>query len=300
MSPPSLAVIVDSGVNYQTACMGGLGGANDSLHGVVLQMIASRLQWAWMQQARQCEIDVFVDLVLGMQGRRGGLAGKCRKERRTGQSRLPFLPTPVQGLAMGLARRGAASLGAWPKSPYADTTPTPSLPFTVHAYVLFFAYIGSSRHILPLPLPASFSLLCPITHPLPRLSITCRATRHHATVEWMEPASLEAVNHCPSSPDQHGANPATARPDRSSVVPPYWKRHERNPSRMSSFTDDGRPTPISLEDHTDEGSDQCRVLWAKGVTIDDYVVITGTAPGLGAYVVWNCTVETLHVGCPAA
>jgi hypothetical protein len=70
---------------------------------------------------------------------------------------------------------------------------------------------------------------------------------------------------------------------------------------MSSYsTDNGHPTPISLEDHTAEGSEQCRVLWAKGVTIDDYVVVSGTAPGLGAYVVWNCTVETLDVSLPRA
>jgi len=70
---------------------------------------------------------------------------------------------------------------------------------------------------------------------------------------------------------------------------------------MSSYTsDNGRPTPISLEDHTDEASEQCRVLWAKSVTIDDYVVVSGTAPGLGAYVVWNCTVETLDVSSARA
>jgi hypothetical protein len=34
------------------------------------------------------------------------------------------------------------------------------------------------------------------------------------------------------------------------------------------------------------------VLWAKGVTIDEYVVV---GQGVGAYVVWNCTVETLDV-----
>ncbi|KAH8725356.1 Phox homologous domain-containing protein [Phaeosphaeriaceae sp. PMI808] len=119
----------------------------------------------------------------------------------------------------------------------------------------------------------------------------------------MEPASLQttAINRTPS-PQSDGSCPrlnadATTRPERNSVVPPYWQRHQRQPSRMSSHsTDNGQPTPISLEDHTDEGSDQCRVLWAKGVTIDDHVVITGTAPGLGAYVVWNCTVETLDGG----
>jgi hypothetical protein len=82
------------------------------------------------------------------------------------------------------------------------------------------------------------------------------------------------------------------RPERSSVVPPYWQQHVRHGSYYST---DGRPTPIGLEDHTDEASESCRVLWAKGVTIDDHVVVSGTAPGLGAYVVWNCTVETLDV-----
>ena len=52
---------------------------------------------------------------------------------------------------------------------------------------------------------------------------------------------------------------------------------------------------IRLEDHTDAGSEQCKALWAKHVTIDDYVIVSGTAPGLGSYVVWNCTVETLNV-----
>lgn len=70
---------------------------------------------------------------------------------------------------------------------------------------------------------------------------------------------------------------------------------------MSSYsTENGRPTPIGLEDHTDESSEQCKALWAKGVTIDDYVVVSGTAPGLGAYVVYNCTVETLDVSFPRA
>lgn len=116
----------------------------------------------------------------------------------------------------------------------------------------------------------------------------------------MEPASSKTVNESPPSPSREdGAKPTTARPERSSVVPPYWQRHERNGSRLSSYTSDAGAR-IVLEDHTDEGSEQCKVLWAKHVTIDDYVVVSGTAPGLGAYspgqyVVWNCTVEMLDV-----
>ena len=117
----------------------------------------------------------------------------------------------------------------------------------------------------------------------------------------MEPASFETGD--PLSSPAANPKPATGRPECNSVgvvPPPYWQRHERNASYLSTYSaDNGRPTPIGLEDHTDEGSDQCKVLWAKGVTIDDYVVVGGTAPGLGSYVVWNCTVETLDVSLPS-
>ena len=99
-------------------------------------------------------------------------------------------------------------------------------------------------------------------------------------------------------PPTRDASVATVRPERNSVVPPYWQHHGRHASRMSSYSTDGHPTPISLEDHTEDGSEQSKGLWAKGVTIDDYVVVSGTAPGLGAYVVFNCTVETLDVSHP--
>ena len=79
-------------------------------------------------------------------------------------------------------------------------------------------------------------------------------------------------------------------------VPPYWQGHQRNDSSLSyASVDNIRHTPITLEDHTDEGSEQCKALWAKHVTIDDYVIVSGNAPAVGAYVVWNCTVETLDV-----
>ena len=86
------------------------------------------------------------------------------------------------------------------------------------------------------------------------------------------------------------------RPERNSIVPPYWQRHERTHSNLSVHASER--TPIRLEDHTDESSEQCKALWAKHVSIDDYVVIGGTPPGIGAYVVWNCTVETLDVSLP--
>lgn len=125
----------------------------------------------------------------------------------------------------------------------------------------------------------------------------------------METTGSDSINHRLSpapSRDEGGGKPkaatATLKPERNSIVPPYWQRHERSSSRLSvnsASEGGGKPRPILLEDHTDEGSEQCKALWAKHVTIDDYVIVSGSAPGLGAYVVWNCTVETLDVSMPA-
>jgi hypothetical protein len=79
---------------------------------------------------------------------------------------------------------------------------------------------------------------------------------------------------------------------RSSIVPPYWKRQRGD---SSSTIGNAPATRITLEDHTEEPSDKSTALWAKSVTIEDYVVVSGSRTGVGAYVVWNCTVETLEV-----
>lgn len=82
----------------------------------------------------------------------------------------------------------------------------------------------------------------------------------------------------------------------SGVIPPYW-HHARNSSRTSqtSQTSLDRLPAITLEDHTeDPDSETSRGLWARSVTIDDHVVVQGKT-GIGAYVVWNCKVQTLDV-----
>jgi hypothetical protein len=120
----------------------------------------------------------------------------------------------------------------------------------------------------------------------------------------MESAGSETLTHrsSPSPPARDdGGKPANQRPghpQRNSIIPPYWQRHERTASSQSvtnGSADSSRPAPILMEDHSQEGSEQCKALWARHVTIDDYVIVSGTAPGIGAYVVWNCTVETLDV-----
>lgn len=90
---------------------------------------------------------------------------------------------------------------------------------------------------------------------------------------------------------------AHARPrEDSTPAPPFWNRHGRTDSTVSyTSIRHLRPTPIQLEDHSEEDHEQSRACWAKHVTIGDYVVVSGPT-GIGAYVVWNCTVETLKGG----
>lgn len=122
---------------------------------------------------------------------------------------------------------------------------------------------------------------------------TACCVRHNPrSLEWMESRDAGHV-------DRLDSGTATVRPERNSIVPPYWQRRERSDSRLSCNSADARGSPIRLEDHTDEDSEQCKALWARSVTIDDYVVVgSGTTPALGAYVVWNITVDTLNVSSP--
>ena len=76
------------------------------------------------------------------------------------------------------------------------------------------------------------------------------------------------------------------------LVPPYWS-HRRFESYSSVKIT--KPTPITLEDHTEEASEQSNPCWAKGVTIADYVLVSGNLPNVGKFVVYNCKVDTLDV-----
>ncbi|KAL3422155.1 px domain-containing protein [Phlyctema vagabunda] len=77
--------------------------------------------------------------------------------------------------------------------------------------------------------------------------------------------------------------------------PPYWvQSHTRNLSNASieSVPRGG----ITLLDNTDIRDPKNRACWAKNAYVDDFVVVNGSRTGIGAFVVWNITVETLHGG----
>lgn len=76
--------------------------------------------------------------------------------------------------------------------------------------------------------------------------------------------------------------------------PPYWvQSHQRSASTISI---ESIPNgAITLQDNTDGNDAKNSTCWAKSVYIEDHVIVNGSRTGIGAFVVWNITVETLRV-----
>lgn len=126
------------------------------------------------------------------------------------------------------------------------------------------------------------------THSLAR-KLRARLNRAMATPQLSISTETTSVDP-PASTDTSANNSKVASPNSP---PPYWS-HVRNPSLLSQLSIDGRSGPIRLQDNT-EDTESSKACWAKAARVDDYVVITGNAPGLNDYIVWNCTIDTLNV-----
>jgi len=98
---------------------------------------------------------------------------------------------------------------------------------------------------------------------------------------------------CHDSHSEGSVDGDTADASKSkSMVPPYWS-HRRYESYAS--VENTRPPPITLEDHTEGFSEQSDSVWAKRVLIEDYVLVAGSVPNVGKFVVYTCKIETLDV-----
>lgn len=102
------------------------------------------------------------------------------------------------------------------------------------------------------------------------------------------------VNHNSSTGQ---SNPAISESDSdtrvsSSLVPPHWthRRYESYHSVQGS-----KPAAITLEDHTEEPTERSNSLWARAVTIDDHILVSGSLPNVGKFVVWVINIDTLDV-----
>lgn len=93
-----------------------------------------------------------------------------------------------------------------------------------------------------------------------------------------------------------GKSNLTGNPDPpQSPTPIYWQ-HRRYESYAS--IGNNKPAPITLEDNTEDTPDVKSPLWAKHISIDGHVIVTGNVAGLGDYTVWNVKVDTLDVSMP--
>ena len=109
----------------------------------------------------------------------------------------------------------------------------------------------------------------------------------------MENSESSPSPHNHDSPnDGHSTQEADGTDPSPTLIPPYWS-HRRYESYSS--VQNAKPPPITLEDHTEEPSEQSGAVWAEGVAIDDYVLVSGTVPNVGNFVVWNCKIETIDV-----
>lgn len=79
--------------------------------------------------------------------------------------------------------------------------------------------------------------------------------------------------------------------------PPFWcTSPSTRPLSYQSITQVRHSSgPIQLEDHSADSHVQAQSCWASSATVDSHVVVSG-ATGIGAYVVWHCTVQTLKGG----
>ena len=93
-----------------------------------------------------------------------------------------------------------------------------------------------------------------------------------------------------------GNNESPITSPSSITSPPYWvQSHQRS---FSNISVESIPNgAITLQDNEEDGEDaKNKACWARNVHIDGYVIVNGTMTSLGAFVVWNITVDTLHVG----
>lgn len=132
---------------------------------------------------------------------------------------------------------------------------------------------------------ASMNRAAPAKHEVNHASNTATTvastTPHEAEVEPQH-------NHNNASPVTSPTSPVTS--------PPYWVlSHSRSFSNVS--VESVPKGAITLQDNTDEQDAKNKACWARGVYIEDFVVVNGNRTGIGAFVVWNITVETLRVSC---
>lgn len=62
--------------------------------------------------------------------------------------------------------------------------------------------------------------------------------------------------------------------------------------------DDGTFSPLTIKliDHTIIPSENSPGIWARSAKVVDHAIVSGSRTRAGAYVAWNCSIETFEVG----
>lgn len=77
--------------------------------------------------------------------------------------------------------------------------------------------------------------------------------------------------------------------------PPYWVQSHTRTASIRSI--ESVQAGIILRDNTDEDQDgKNSACWARAVQIQDHVVVNEGKTGIGSFVVFNISVQTLNVG----
>lgn len=87
------------------------------------------------------------------------------------------------------------------------------------------------------------------------------------------------------------SSPSTPTKTRRPSLPFIRNRNRTASGSSLTFL---APAPITLVDHTIDPSERSSAAFARNVFIGDYTIVSGSPLRAGAYVVWNCTVETLE------
>ncbi|KAI0999951.1 hypothetical protein K3495_g8246 [Podosphaera aphanis] len=96
-----------------------------------------------------------------------------------------------------------------------------------------------------------------------------------------------------SSGEQSTDDNSTSSP---AIIPPYWSQDAPGPPTTLSVERESNSVGIVLQDNTSSDETRYRGYWAKSASIEDHTVVNSNRTAIGAFVVWNITVETLQ-GC---
>ncbi|KAK5109788.1 hypothetical protein LTR62_006521 [Meristemomyces frigidus] len=129
------------------------------------------------------------------------------------------------------------------------------------------------------------------TSGLVSVSTTRQAVSTKQKKKKKKPETADGEPHMQQAPETPDHESRDVSPPAD--TPPYWTRTRTQ--SYHSLTPHQQPHNILLEDHSDDPHSASHSCWARSVTVDNYTILTGPT-GIGAHVVWLCTVSTLHGG----